>query len=171
MYPHDQRDNRKNHQAGLKVFIGADHRGYRLKNKVIDYLTRQGYRVNDVGTHQGGVRCDYPQFSCHVAKGVAADKGARGILVCLTGIGHSIAANKVPGIRAALCYNRQAARLSRSHNDANVLIVGAKFVSQKEILDMVRIWLTTPFAGGRHGRRLRQIRAMEQKLSYAKGGR
>ena len=148
----------------MKIFIGADHRGYGLKNKVVDVLTRQGYQVVDVGTHRKDVRCDYPQFSFQVAKGVADNKGALGILVCLTGIGHSIAANKVPGVRAALCYNKTAAKLSRTHNDANVLIVGSKFVSQKEIMEIMGIWLRTEFEGGRHARRLRQIRALEKKI-------
>jgi len=161
---HNQRDRRKSRPADLRIFIGADHRGYRLKNKVSEYLTEQGYRAIDVGTHRKDISCDYPQFSYQVAKGVADNKGARGILVCLTGIGHSIAANKVPGVRAALCYNKQAAVLSRSHNDANVLIVGSKFVSQKEIMEIVRVWLKTSFAGGRHVRRLRQIGEIEKKI-------
>jgi len=162
MHHHNQRNNREGRSADLRIFIGADHRGYRLKNKVSEYLTEQGFRVIDVGTHRKDTNCDYPQFSYQVAKGVAENKGASGILVCLTGIGHSIAANKVPGVRAALCYNKQAAVLSRSHNDANVLIVGSKFVSQKKIMEIVRVWLKTSFEGGRHVRRLRQIQKIEK---------
>jgi len=169
MRHHNQRNNREGRSADLSIFIGADHRGYSLKNKVSGYLTERGFRVIDVGTHRKDISCDYPQFSYQVAKGVAENKGARGILVCLTGIGHSIVANKVPGVRAALCYSKQAAVLSRSHNDANVLIVGAKFVSEKKIMEIVRIWLSAEFEGGRHRRRLRQIGAIEKKFMYAKG--
>jgi len=146
----------------LNIYIGADHRGFFLKKKLVKYLTGKGYSVIDVGSFKAGAPCDYPKFSEKVAKSVLADKGSRGILACMTGIGHSMAANKFRGIRAALCYNRKAAELSRSHNDANVLIVGSKFVSQKDIFGIVDAWLKTEFEGGRHLRRVNQIKNIEK---------
>jgi len=148
----------------LKIFIGADHRGFRLKNKIRDFLKKEGYSTIDLGTHQDEVPCDYPQISYEVASRVAAAKGSRGILVCLTGIGNAIVANKVRGVYAALCYNREAASLSREHNNANVLVLGAKFVSPRELMEILKTWLKTPFAGGRHLRRVKQIRAIERKM-------
>lgn len=140
-----------------KIFIGADHRGFKLKRKIVKSLAAQGFDIIDVGTHCPETSCDYPQFSYKVGKGVLGSKGARGILVCMSGIGHSIAANRMKGIRAALCYNRKAAELSRAHNDANVLVLGAKFVPAQEIDRIIRVWLETPFEGGRHLRRIKQI--------------
>ncbi len=145
----------------MKIFIGADHRGYALKQKIGDILAREGYTVEDVGTHEAETPCDYPKLALLVAKGVSKSKSARGILVCMTGIGHSIAANKVPGVYAALCYNKEAAALSRQHNNSNVLVVGAKFVSEKEILEIIKVWLNEKFEGGRHLRRVKQIKAIE----------
>jgi len=149
----------------LKIFIGADHRGYRLKNKIKDFLEKQGYSVFDVGTHQDTVPCDYPEISYKVALKVASGKDSRGILVCMTGIGNAIVANKVRGVYAALCYNRRAALLSREHNNANVLVLGSKFVAARQMMSIVKTWLKTPFAGGRHLRRFNQIRAVEEKMS------
>ncbi len=148
----------------MKIFIGADHRGYNLKEKVIKFLKQKKYDVADVGTHQKNKSCDYPQFSFRVAQGVAKNKNAYGILICMTGIGHSIAANRIPGVRAALCYNKKAAQLSREHNNSNVLIVGSKFVSQKEIFEIVEVWLRTSFEKGRHLRRVNQIDRMSKKI-------
>ena len=149
----------------MKIFLGADHRGFRLKNKIRDFLKKEGYSTIDLGTHQDGVPCDYPQISYEVASWVAAAKGSRGILVCMTGIGNAIVANKVRGVYAALCYNRKAALLSREHNNANVLVLGAQFVSVKELMQILKVWLKTPFAGGRHLRRVKQIRAIERKVT------
>ena len=146
-----------------KVFIGADHRGVRLKARIIQLLERLGYVAVDVGTNDESVACDYPEFSYAVAKQVAGSRGSRGILVCMTGIGHSIAANKVPGVYAALCYNVQAAALSREHNNTNVLVLGSKFVTEKEIQMMIKRWLTTDFEGGRHLRRLKKIKGIEKQ--------
>ena len=147
----------------MKVFIGADHRGYYLKQKIMQFLQSRGYDVVDMGTYVKGVSCDYPLISKKVALAVVKTRGSRGILACMTGIGHSIAANKVRGIRAALCYNKKAAVLSRTHNDANILIVGSKFVSQKDIFSIVTTWLKTEFEGGRHLRRVNQIKKIEQE--------
>ena len=148
----------------MKIFIGADHRGFILKKKFITTLTQKGHDVVDMGSFIEGEACDYPLISYKVAKAVAKSRDAKGILVCMTGIGHSIAANKVRGIRAALCYNKKAAHLSRAHNDSNILIVGSQFVTQKNILGIVTTWLKSEFEGGRHLRRVNQIKQIEKKI-------
>lgn len=145
------------------IFIGADHRGFALKGRLGDALRGQGHEVVDVGAYEPEP-CDYPGISLEVASNVARLKGSRGILVCMSGIGHSIAANKVRGAYAALCYNAQAAELSRRHNNANILVLGAAFVKEREILKIIQVWLSTEFEGGRHLRRTNQIKAMEKKL-------
>lgn len=147
----------------MKIFIGADHRGFLLKKKIIRLLEEKGHTVEDAGCYEEGVSCDYPQFADKVASLVVKHKDSRGILVCMTGIGHTIAANKVPGAYAALCYNKQAAELSRQHNNANVLVLGAKFVGQSAMKDIILTWLKTPFEGGRHQRRVNQIKRIEKR--------
>lgn len=146
----------------MKIFIGADHRGFKLKEKLIRFLESKNYEIVDMGAHTDLTSCDYPKISQKVAQAVARTKNARGILACMTGIGHSIAANKVRGVRAALCYNKQAAVLSRAHNDANILVVGSKFVKPKDMLVIVKVWLEAEFEGGRHLRRVNQIKQMEK---------
>ena len=146
----------------MKIFVGADHRGYPLKEKIKKFLKTRSHTVIDVGTHKP-ISCDYPIFAYKVAKEVAKNKNSRGILICMTGIGNSIAANKVRGARAALCYNRNAARLSRLHNDANILVLGSKYVKQKKASQIAAVWLKTKFEGGRHARRLNQIKQLEKK--------
>ena len=148
----------------MKVYIGADHRGFELKKKIVGVLKSKGHEVMDVGTHTQGDDCDYPQFSYEVATRVAKTEASRGILVCMTGIGHSIAANKVPGAYAALCYNKEAAVLSRQHNNANILVVGSKFVSESEILEIIEVWLASSFEGERHSRRTEQIKKIEKEF-------
>ncbi len=145
------------------VFIGADHRGFELKARIVAEIRKMGHEVVDAGSYDPAP-CDYPAISYEVATNVARLKNGRGILLCLTGIGHSIAANKVPGAYAALCYNKEAAVLSRQHNNANILVLGANFVAEKKMLDVIRTWLATDFEGGRHLRRLKQIKAIEKKL-------
>ncbi|MDD3374386.1 MAG: ribose 5-phosphate isomerase B [Candidatus Omnitrophica bacterium] len=147
----------------MRIYIGADHRGVLLKNQIVDFLGKKDIDVIDVGSHDPKKPCDYPKFSFRVAQSVAKDKNARGILVCMTGIGHSIAANRVIGARAALCYNKKAAKLSRAHNNANILVLGSEFVTHKEIFQILNIWLTTPFEGGRHLRRINQIDRISKK--------
>ena len=151
-----------------KIFIGADHRGFELKNKIKNLLFKKGYDVEDVGAFSLKPPCDYPKISYEVAHRVAGKKDSRGILVCMTGIGPTIAANKVPGAYAALCYNREAALLSREHNNANILVLGAKFVSPRAMLLIIDVWLKTKFAGGRHLRRVRQIKAIEREMCQRK---
>ena len=151
----------------LTIFIGADHRGFMFKGKIAAMLKSLGHEVVDMGTYVLAPPCDYPAISFEVGQNVVKHKNSRGILVCLTGIGHSIAANKVPGVYAALCYTKEAAELSRRHNNANVLVVGSNFVSENTLMEIVRVWLETPFDGGRHLRRLKQIIAYEKKFLKA----
>jgi len=149
----------------MKIFVGSDHRGFQLKKNVEDALKALGYQVLDLGTHTDSTACDYPQIAYKVALEVVAHSGSRGILLCMTGIGHSIAANKVPGVYAALVYNKEAAALSRQHNDSNVLVLGSKFVDEASMLDIIKIWLSTEFEGGRHLRRKEQIQKIENEFS------
>lgn len=148
----------------MTIFIGADHRGVELKARIIKVLGGMGHEVVDVGSYEPETPCDYPKFSEAVGTNVASHKNSRGILVCMTGIGHSIAANKIPGVYAALCYNKEAAALSRQHNNANVLVLGAKFVTEKAMMEIIRIWLESEFEGGRHLRRTKQVKAIEKKF-------
>ena len=150
-----------NKLENMKIFIGADHRGFQLKSEVIDLLEKKGHKVVDMGSYTEQ-SCDYPPISCKVASAVAKSKNARGILVCMTGIGHTIAANKISGAYAALCYNKKAAALSRQHNNSNVLVVGAKFVPPGEMKSIVTTWLQGKFEGGRHLRRVKQIKNIEK---------
>jgi len=145
------------------IFIGADHRGFKLKGKIIKFLKTKKIMVIDVGTFSE-VSCDYPLIAFRLGKNVAASSRSRGILICKTGIGDSIAANKVKGVRAALCYNTKAARLSREHNDSNVLVLGSDFVKEKDARKIIDIWLKVEFEGGRHLRRIKQIKQFEKKV-------
>jgi RpiB/LacA/LacB family sugar-phosphate isomerase len=149
----------------MKIFIGSDHRGFQLKKKINDVLRTLGYEVVDMGTHTDSVACDYPQVALQVGKEVVRNPGSRGILMCMTGIGQSIAANKVPGIYAALVYNKEAAALSREHNDSNVLVLGTQFVDESKMLGIITVWLSTEFDGGRHLRRKEQIQNIEREFS------
>lgn len=147
-----------------RVAIGADHGGFALKAKLIPALQSKGIEVADLGTHSPAP-CDYPVIGHKVAAAVAAGTFDRGILVCKSGIGIAIVANKVPGIRAAVCADPFDAERSRSHNDANVLVMGAEKLSGARARRIVGIWLATPFeAGGRHERRVKQIAAIERKI-------
>ena len=152
----------------MKIFIGADHRGFHLKKKIVEFLIVRGHKIVDVGIAMPDVMCDYPKISYDVGTSVAESKNARGILVCMTGIGHSIAANKIPGVYAALCYTKEAAELSRQHNNSNVLVLGAKFVSEKEIFEIISVWLAAEFEGGRHLRRFKQIKTIEKNFCVQK---
>jgi len=152
----------------MKIFIGSDHRGFKLKENLVSFLKRKKCKVFDLGSYSNQ-SSDYPLIAYDVAKKVAERKEDRGILICKTGIGSSITANKIPGIRAALCYNLKAARLCRQHNDANLLVLGNDFVNQNLAKRIVNIFLKTKFLGNlkgneRHVRRLKQIREIEKKL-------
>ncbi len=140
----------------MRVALGADHRGFGLKEGLKRWLAARGHEAIDLGPDSSD-RVDYPDYAFRVANAVARHQADRGILVCSTGIGMSIAANKVQGVRAALVDSVRLARLSREHNDANVLCLGADVVSADEARRIVGVWLRTEFAGGRHARRVRKL--------------
>ena len=144
------------------VAIGADHGGFELKEQLKAYLRDWGYNFLDLGTDSTAA-VDYPDFAEAVANAVARGDAWLGVVVDSAGIGSSIAANKVAGARAALCYDRATARNSREHNDANVLSLGAKLISPEAAREILAIWLSTPFAGGRHQRRVDKIRSIEER--------
>jgi ribose 5-phosphate isomerase B len=144
------------------VAIGADHGGFELKQQLKNHLRDWGYQVLDLGTDSVEA-VDYPDFAEAVGNAVARGEASLGIVLDSAGIGSSIAANKVPGVRAALCYDRATARNSREHNDANVLTLGAKLIAPEAAREIVALWLSTPFAGGRHQRRVDKIRSIEER--------
>jgi ribose 5-phosphate isomerase B len=137
----------------VKIAIGCDHGGLDLKNLIAVRLEEEGFEIRDMGTFSEE-SVDYPDFSNKVCQCVRSGECERGILICGTGIGMSIAANRYREIRAALCHEAFTARMSREHNDANILCLGARVVGTEVALDIVRVWATTEFAGGRHQRRL-----------------
>ncbi|MDD5618681.1 MAG: ribose 5-phosphate isomerase B [Candidatus Omnitrophica bacterium] len=147
----------------MKIAIGSDHGGFKLKEKVIKFLKSKKHKVKDFGTNSIQ-SCDYPLIAYGVANSVAKKKTQKGILICKTGIGNSITANKVKGIRAALCYNIKAAELSRRHNDSNVLVLGALFTNYSKAKKIIEVWLKTKFEGGRHMRRVKQIERIEENV-------
>jgi ribose 5-phosphate isomerase B len=144
----------------MRVAIGSDHRGYPIKRKVVDLVRRLGHEAQDFGTASEEA-VDYPDFAYDVAMAVAQDQVDRGILICGTGIGMSIAANKVQGVRAATCHDDISAELSRRHNDSNVMCLSADLLGERLIDRMVEIWLSTGFEGGRHARRVQKIKQIE----------
>jgi ribose 5-phosphate isomerase B len=144
------------------VAIGADHGGFELKGQLKEYLRDWGYGVLDLGT-DSAAPVDYPDFAEAVANAVARGDAALGVILDSAGIGSAIAANKVAGVRAALCYDRATARNSREHNDANVLSLGAKLISAEAAREILAVWLSTQFAGGRHQRRVDKIRSIEER--------
>ncbi|MEJ2182408.1 MAG: ribose 5-phosphate isomerase B [Nitrospirota bacterium] len=146
----------------MKIAIGCDHAAVEMKDAVAALLRASGVQVEDMGT-RGKDSVDYPDFGERVARAVASGEADRGILICGTGIGMSIVANKVPAVRAALCNEPLSARMSRLHNDANVLVMGARLIGPAMAADIVRTWLETPFEGGRHALRLEKITRMEGK--------
>lgn len=144
------------------VAIGADHGGFDLKEELRGHLKTWGYEVRDVGTFSRDA-VDYPDFAEAVANAVASGEAWRGIVIDSAGIGSSIAANKVPGARAALCYDKATARNSREHNDANILSLGARLIAAEAAREILAAWLETPFGGGRHQRRVDKIAAIEKR--------
>ena len=152
----------------IRVAVGADHGGFALKAKLLTVLQALGAEVADLGTHSPAP-CDYPLIAFKVASAVAAGKFARGVLLCKSGIGIAISANKVPGIRAAVCGDVFDAERSRGHNDANVLVLGAEKLREAAAKRILTAWLATPFeSGSRHERRVRQIAAIERKYACKK---
>jgi len=153
--------------GGEKVIIAADHGGYSLKEALKPLLSELGFSVTDVGTNSNQA-VDYPDFGAEVAEAVSTGAYRRGILICGSGVGMSIVANRFPGVRAALCLDEEAARLSRLHNDANILVLAGRRTAPEEAFAIVRAWFSTPFEGGRHQRRLDKIRQTESKLHEKK---
>jgi len=144
------------------IALGCDHGAYALKEKVKAYLLEKGHQVEDFGTYSTE-SCDYSDFGTAAAHAVASGQCERGIVLCTTGIGISISANKVRGIRCALCTDPLMAELTRAHNDANMLALGAQITGDMLSLCIVETWLNTPFEGGRHQRRVDKIKALEQE--------
>jgi ribose 5-phosphate isomerase B len=145
----------------MKIALGADHAGFELKNKIKDWLAQQGIQVHDEGAN-GPESVDYPDYARKVGEDVAGARADLGILVCGSGIGMAIAANKVPGVRAANVSSEYEAQMSREHNDANVLTLGARILKDDEARKIVDKWLHTTFVGGRHQQRVDKITAIER---------
>jgi len=145
------------------IWIGNDHGGYELKLAVVEHLRSRGIEVRNVGSDSTEI-VRYPYYAALVVEAILRGEARRGILICSTGIGMSIIANKYPGIRAALCTSTYMARMTRAHNDSNVLCLGGKITGVLEALDILDAWLTTPYEGGRHDISLGLIREAEQRL-------
>jgi ribose 5-phosphate isomerase B len=144
----------------MRIAVGSDHRGVELRAKLIDYLRQLGQEIVDVGTHDTQ-EVDYPDVAALVARKVSSQEVERGILVCGTGVGMCIVANKFPGVRAAPCHDDITAELSRRHNDLNVLCLSGDLLGEKLADRLVEIWLNTPFEGGRHARRNEKVAKLE----------
>ena len=157
----------------MKIAIGTDHRGFEIRAKVVELVRQLGHDVLDVGTFSPDA-VDYPDIAADVAHKVSQHEVDRGILVCGTGLGMCIAANKVRGVRAAPCHDDITAEMSRRHNDSNVLCLSADLLGERLIDRMIEIWLTTPFEGGRHARRIDKISELEREVEgqqKSEGGR
>jgi len=148
----------------MKIAIGSDHGGLALKESIKPFLVERGHEVVDFGT-ETTASCDYPIYGERVGEAVSFGDCDRGIAICGTGLGISMAVNKVPGIRGALCTNEFMAEMSREHNDANVLVLGARVLGEGLAMRIVKVWLETEFAGDRHQRRIEGITAIEKKYS------
>jgi len=146
----------------MRIAIGSDHRGLAARKRVIGLLERLGHEVIDCGSH-GEEAVDYPDIAADVARRVSDASVDRGILLCCTGVGMAIAANKLPGVRAATCHDEVTAEMSRRHNDLNVLCLSAEMIGAEVQDKIIRTWLTSPFEGGRHARRVAKITALEPK--------
>ena len=146
----------------MKIAVACDHGGLELKKALLQYLNENGYEVKDFGTYTAD-SCDYPDFAIPAAEANACGKCERGIVICSTGIGISIAANKVRGIRCAHCHDTYSAKYTRMHNDANMIAFGQKIIGDGLMLEIVDAFLHTEFEGGRHARRVDKIKAIEEK--------
>ena len=146
----------------MKIAIGADHAGFELKNHLGEILRQSGHEVCDFGTNSAE-STDYPDYAAHVAKAVASGTADRGVLVCGSGVGMSIAANKIQGIRAAVGNQIEQVRLIRGHNDANILTLGARFTDPETARELLLAFLDAPFEGGRHERRVAKIARLEEQ--------
>lgn len=145
----------------MRIAFGSDHRGFKLKNTLINYLEKKGHKIVDFGTFSQD-SCDYPDYVYPAAFAVANKKADKAIVICFTGIGSCILANKIKGVRAALVYNIKSAKLSRRHNDSNVLVLAADLFKPDYAKKVVLSWLKEQFEGGRHNRRLRKIKKVEE---------
>ena len=145
----------------MKIVVGSDHRGFKAKEVIKAIVTQLGHECIDVGTDSSDP-VDYPDYAYSAAMAVAKNEADRAILICGTGIGTSITANKVKGIRAALCHDELSTQISRDHNDANVLCVSGDLIGEVLMRKMVEVWLSTEFSGGRHQRRINKITAIEE---------
>lgn len=147
----------------MRIAIGADHGGFELKAKIIEYLKKKGHIVKDFGTYSPE-SCDYTKYGFIVGRAVGSGKYSRGILICKSGVGMSIVANKVYGVYAVVAYDATVARFSREHNDSNVIVFGSKFIKLEKVKRILDVWLKTKFLGGRHLRRVKQIKDIEDKI-------
>lgn len=147
----------------MKVGIGSDHGGFELKEKILEFLKEEKYDVVDFGTHSKE-SCDYPMIGFEVAHAVSEGKIDNGILICKTGVGMVIIANKVHGVRAAACYDKELAKTSKEHNDCNVIVLSANYTGFKDAREILKIWFKTEHLGERHARRVSQIKELETKL-------
>lgn len=150
----------------MRIAIGSDHAGFDLKNKIKDYLQKLEMECKDFGTYSTAPCDDYPYIAAEVGEAVASGASNRGILICGTGIGMSIVANKIPGARAALCNELFSAKKSREHNNANILTIGSRIVGEELAKEIVRIWLTTEFMKGRHTQRVDKYYEIEKKYIH-----
>ena len=146
----------------MRIAVGSDHRGVGAKAKIVDLVQQMGHEVSDEGTDTTD-SVDYPDIAANVSQKVAAGDADRGILICGTGIGMAIAANKFPQVRATTIHDEIAAEMSRRHNDANVLCLSGDMLGERNFDNLIRIWLDTEFEGGRHARRLEKIASIEEK--------
>lgn len=146
----------------MKIILGADHGGYELKNHITKWLTQHDYDVNDIGVFSSE-SMDYPDIALEVSQKVSDGTYDRGVLVCGSGVGVSITANKVKGIRAVLCHDTVMARLSREHNDTNIIAMGGRFVAKELAFEILNVWLNTNFSEGRHQQRINKISNIEKE--------
>ncbi len=151
----------------MRIAVGTDHRGYYIRSKLVDLLERLGHEVDDVGTFSEEA-VDYPDVAAQVAQKVSHGEVDRGVLVCGTGLGMAIAANKFHGVRAAPCHDDLTAEMSRRHNDSNILCLSSDLLGERLIDRMVELWLSTPFEGGRHARRIEKIDEIEREVENEK---
>jgi ribose 5-phosphate isomerase B len=155
-------------ESKMKIAVGCDHGGFLKKKGMVAHLVKLGHKVVDVGCHSEE-SVDYPDYARKVALAVSSGQVDRGVLLCGTGIGMAISANKFPGVRAAVCWSAKTAALASEHNKANVLCLSGRFLPEAALRKMVKIWLETPFGGGRHERRVRKISRLETEGCALKG--
>ncbi len=154
----------------MKIVIGSDHGGFELKKSIVAFLKGEGYDIQDLGTHSKE-SCDYPLIGFEVARKVGDGVADRGILICKTGVGMVIIANKVHGVRAAACYDRAMAKSSREHNDCNVAVLAASYTEPGEAKEIIKAWLAAGHIGDRHARRVDQIKDIELKMKRNSNGK